>query len=187
LVAGNSLEFSVEHSQPSLIASDFTFSRFYTVVTMSIPTFGESFLFRPNLRLRFSGGTSVGTLPPQRWFDLESSLTGLGPFGVMRGLNVKEYSGSSFVALAAEHNFRSLPFLALGLPFLYENLIEFIVHGGVARSWPKEGRPANITDSWYTEVGFGFSRIFELLRADFTWRLSNPTGFQFTVAVAQVL
>ena len=66
LVASNSLEFSVEHSQPSLIASDFTFSRFYTVATVSVPTIGENFLFRPNLRLRFSGGASVGTLPPQR-------------------------------------------------------------------------------------------------------------------------
>lgn len=187
LMTTNRVELSVEHSDPSLIASDFTFTRYSVVATAVIPTMGESFLFRPNLRLYMSAGVSSGTLPPQRQFDLESALAGLGPFGVMRAMEVKEFAGSGYFTLNAEHNFRSLPFLALGIPFLYENLVEFVVHGGIAHSWARSGIPRNTTGGWYSEVGFGINRIFELLRADFTWRLSSPGAFRFTLGIAQVL
>jgi len=89
------------------------------------------------------------------------------------------------LALNVEHNFRSIPFLALGIPFLYESSIELIIHGGAARIW---GAPVALTaESWYGEAGVGINRIFEVLRADFTWRLSSPRSFAFTIGIAQIL
>jgi hypothetical protein len=158
-------------------------------------------LFPQSLALRLSAGTSSSDAPVQRLFDLESASSNYAPFGVFKAMNVKEFGGTSFIALNLEHNFRSVPFLALDIPFLYENNIEFIIHGGVARTWDRNPvliftsnppvvvyghPPLNTTKGWYGELGFGFSRLFDLFRADFTWRLNAPTNFRFTLGAANL-
>jgi hypothetical protein len=187
LLGGNRMEVSVEHATPSIARSDFTFTRYSGVASATIPTIGRGLLFRPNLRLRLAAGASAGTLPPQRFFDLESGYSGEGPFGVLRGAGVKEFGGAGYISISAEHNFRTLPFLALGIPFLYENSIELVVHGAAGRSWGKNGVPSNTTGGWYYEAGFGVSRILDLFRVDFTWRLAEPTNVLLSFGVAQLL
>ena len=87
----------------------------------------------------------------------------------------------------AEHNFRALPFLALGIPFLYENNIEFLMHGGAARTW-STGRTVNpFRTGWFSELGFGFNRIFDILRADLSWRLNEARPVRFTLGVVRIL
>lgn len=185
---------------------DFSYGRYAVVGSVQIPTIGGDFLLKPSLRVRLAAGTNTGTLPPQRIFDLESQSSGFGPFGVMRGLHVKEYNGGSYVALSLEHNFRTLPFLWLGIPFLYDNGIEFLVHGGLARTWaqdadvafypyppgPDEILPAQtpvyrLTDGLYGEVGFGIGKILQLIRADFTWRIAAPQRLVFTLGISGIL
>jgi hypothetical protein len=183
----NSIDLSIEHSSPSFAGSQFDFTCYHAIASASVPTFGRSYLFPPVMRLRVAAGTSSGALPPQRTFDLESSSSGFGPFGVMHAAGVKEFSGTSYCALSLEHNFRSLLFLALGIPFLYENNIELIVHGGTAHTWNHGQFPLSTTDGWYYEAGFGLNRIFELIRTDVTWRLSSPQQFKFTFCVASLL
>ncbi len=187
LMSRDQIILSVEHSSPSLASSGFSFTRYDAVGTLTIPTFGEDFLFRPSLKVRMGAGTATGDVPPQRWFDLESSSSGVGPFGVMRAMSVKEFSGTGYIAFNLEHNFRTIPFLLLGVPFLYENGIEFLVHGGGARTWSHNAAVPHTTDGWYYEAGFGISRILDLLRVDFTWRLSQPRQFALTFAVAGIL
>lgn len=196
LIASNAIELSLEHSTPDFAGSSFDFSRYEGVATLKVPTFGRSLLFTPGFTFRFAGGVSRGTLPPQRMFTLESASSGMAPFGVMRGMEVKEFHGTAYVACNAEHNFRSLPFLLLGIPFLYERSIELILHAGIARTWkgttplsPDSGTPAgtSLLSGWYAETGFGINRIFDLLRADFTWRLTTPAAFRFTLGIAQIL
>lgn len=185
---------------------DFRYGRYAVVGSLQIPTIGGDFLLKPALRLRLAAGVHSGTLPPQRAFDLESQSSGFGPFGVMRALHVKEYNGSDYVALSAEHNFRTLPFLWLGLPFLYDNGIEFLVHGGLARTWAEEAAGGaspvphasegssstsiplyHPTDGVYGEVGFGFGRIFQLVRADLTWRVTAPRRVMVTFGISGIL
>jgi len=187
LVSQDRVILSIEHSRPSLASSAFFFTRYDAVGSMTFPTFGEDFLFRPSLKVRVGAGTATGDVPPQRWFDLESSSSGVGPFGVMRAMSVKEFSGTGYLAFNIEHNFRTIPFLLLGVPFLYEAGIEFLVHGGAARTWSHNAVVPQTTDGWYYEAGFGVSRILDLLRVDFTWRLSQPRRFAITVAVAGIL
>jgi hypothetical protein len=101
-------------------------------------------------------------------------------------MDVKEFGGTRYIAVNVEHNFRSLPFLALGLSFLTENNIELVVHAGAAQSWNDGTLLINTTDGIYSEAGFGISRIFELFRLDFTWRLSSPNNFRFCLSAANL-
>jgi len=186
LVVPNSLEMSVEHSTPSIARSAFDFTRYHAIGTLSVPTIGRSLLFPATMRLRVAAGTSTGTLPPQRRFDIESVSSGYAPFGVMRAMDVKEFGGTAYVAASIEHNFRSLPFLALGMSFLYESNIEFILHASSARSWNTGSLPLKTPEAWYVEGGFGFSRLFDILRIDFTWSTSVPSYFRFTFSAASL-
>ena len=185
---------------------DFEYGRYALVGSLQIPTIGGDFLLKPALRVRLAAGAHTGSLPPQRTFDLESQSSGFGPFGVMRGLHVKEYNGDRYVAVSLEHNFRTLPFLWLGIPFLYDNGIEFLVHGGIARTWAKDpgqsldpSPPApgeilpppipvyRLTDGLYGEVGFGLGKLFQIVRADLTWRFTAPQRLMFTLGVSGIL
>ncbi|MCX6142646.1 MAG: hypothetical protein NTZ35_05435, partial [Ignavibacteriales bacterium] len=132
-------------------------------------------------------GASTGTLPPQRFFSLESRYDGVGPFGVLRAGDVKEFAGDRFVSLSVEHNFRSVPFLLLDIPFLYRNSIELIVHGTVAQTWSSSTPPfGKTTNGWYSEAGMGLSRLFSLFRLDVSYRFMQPRGFFLTFGVAQI-
>lgn len=183
---------------------DFAYGRYEVVGSYQIPTLGSDFLVRPALRIRVAAGTHTGTLPPQRAYDLESQSSGFGPFGVMRAMRVKEFNGDSYVSLSLEHNFRTLPFLWLGIPFLYEHGTELLVHGGLARSWvrgpgfsyvpdpPDPGAPGPVpfyrpTDGLYGELGFGIGKIFQILRADLTWRVTAPRRLALTLGISGVL
>jgi hypothetical protein len=189
LVSQTFAELEVEHSDRRL-AGDFDFTRATLVGEFTLPTFLKRNLFPPTLLGRISAGISSGPLPPQRVFFIQGAALSFGPFGSLRGAGPREFGGDSFVHLSLEHNFRSVPFLALDLPFLYENSIEFLVHGSAARSWK---RPSTMlpfaapSSEWYTEAGLGLSRLFGFIRVDFTRRFTPPRGSFFTIAVARIL
>ena len=181
IVSRNAVEFSIEHSSPSIAKSEFDYTRYHGLVLWNIPTFARSFLFPPTLRIRVSAGLGMRDLPPQRYFSIDSRASGYSPFGVLHGVEGKEFNGNRFVMINLEHNFRSVPFLLLNLPFLYRNSIEFIVHGSIAQTWI-DSRSAS--DGWYKEAGVGISRIFDILRMDLTYRFIEPKRFFVTVSVA---
>jgi hypothetical protein len=181
LILPDALSLSIEHSTPSIAKSDFDFTRYAATLTANIPTFQRDLLFPPGFRIRASAGTSTGNLPSQRMFSIDSRSSGYGPFGVLRGAGVKEFQGDAFVMLAVEHNFRTQPFLALNVPFLYRNNIELIVHGAVAQSWLDNH---STSKGWYSEAGVGLNRIVDLFRIDVTRRFTAPGGFFVTMSVA---
>ncbi|HMK38892.1 MAG TPA: DUF5686 family protein [Bacteroidota bacterium] len=183
----NGLDVAIEHSSPGFTGGDFDFTRMDGILSLSIPTFGQSYLLKPGFRIRVSAGDATGSLPPQRLFSIESSAAGFAPFGVMRGARTKEFTGSGYAAVNIEHNFRNIPLLALGIPFLYRWNVDLIVYGGAARTWATNSPLALTHTGTYYETGASISRIFDLLRADFTWRLSSPRGFAFTVGASTFL
>ncbi len=93
--------------------------------------FSSSLSFASALR----PGMSSGTLPLQRYFSVESGAAGTAPFGVMHAMGLKEFRGTSYIAIGVEHNFRSIPFLWLGLPQSIRHNLEFVIHVGAANSW----------------------------------------------------
>jgi hypothetical protein len=183
MVPRDAIEFSVEHSSPNFLKSNFNYSRFYASIDYSIGTFAQALLFSPILKIKLSTGTSAGSLPPQRMFVPDSRASGYAPFGVLKGGGIKELSGDRFIMINLEHNFRSTPFLALNIPFLYRNSIELILHGSVAQTWLGKISTSN---GWYSEAGIGISRIFDIIRADFTYRIKDPQRFYFTLSVANI-
>ncbi len=183
LVTRDAADISLEYSSPWL-GGDFSFTRFSFMGSTSFSTFATSFLLKPTLRVQVALGLSAGTLPRQRLFTIETASSGYAPFAVMRAMDTREFVGARYLAVRLEHNFRSLPFLALHIPFLYRNGIEFIVTGGAARAWDATWSDPLAADRLYYEAGFAISRIFGLGRVDFTWRLSPPAGFAFTVSFA---
>jgi hypothetical protein len=185
LLARDAAEISIEHSSPWL-GGDFSFTRFSFIGSASFITFGTSFLLKPTLRASLALGLSGGTLPRQRLFTIETASSGYAPFAAMHALDSREFAGARYLAIRLEHNFRSLPFLALHIPFLYKNGIEFIVTGGAARAWDATWEDPAAAERLYYEAGFAISRIFGLGRVDFTWRLSPPGGFALTVGFATI-
>ena len=188
LVTQNFAEVEVEHSSPGLLASSFDFTRVIFRGEARIATFASRLLFPPTLNFKLTAGTSSGTLPPQRLFSLESRYEDLGPFGVLRTGDVKEFAGDRFVSLSVEQNFRSTPFLLLNIPCLYRNSIELTIHGTVAQTWSSSTLLfGKTTDGWYSEAGVGVSRLLSFFRLDVSYRFMQPRGFFLTFAVAQIL
>ncbi len=184
IVPVKAVELSAEYSSPSILRSDFDFSRYYLTASYFFPTFLRSYLFPPQLNLMFAGGVSTGTLPPQREFVLDSLLGRFAPFGVLRTAYPREFVGDRFVLLTVEHNFRNVPFLALDLPFLYKSGMEVLVDGAAGQSWLNG---VSTTNGWYYEAGFGIGKFFGLIRADLTYRISKPNNLFFSLGISSIL
>jgi hypothetical protein len=184
LVSRNALEFSIEHTSPAIANSEYNFTQYHAFLTWNIKTFLGELLFPPSLRIAVSGGTTTGSVPPQRMFSLDSRATGLSPFGTLRGSAVKEFQGDRFVMINLEHNFRTIPFLLLNTPFLYKRSIELLTHASFAQTWM--GTTPMISH-WYSEAGIGISRIFDLFRADLTYRFTHTKRFVFSFGIATLL
>ena len=182
---------SIEYSSKSLLNSDFGFTRIAGGFRAKFPTYDMSLFFNPTLSISFNGGILTGDRLPQRLFSLESSYEGTAWFGGLRAAGVKEFSGDRFVLFSIEHNFRRIPFLASGIPFLYESNLELILFGSVAQSWLSPsvlaGPPIfNTTNGWYYEGGVSLSRILDLFRFDLTWRGVKPRGLTLTLGIGDI-
>lgn len=190
IISQDFIELKLEHSNKSLLASDFDFSQLTVHGEVHIPMYLKRLFLPPTLSIGLIAGASTGTIPTQRWFTLDSRYTGFAPFGVLRGGDIKEFSGNQFVLLSIEHNFRSTPFLALNIPFLYKSSVELLVHGAFARTWNSSSTPSpfgHVTGDWYSEAGLGISRLFGLFRLDVTYRFTEPRNTFVTFGVARIL
>ncbi len=186
LISVDAIEFLVEHSSPEIIKSDYHFTSYFLKASYSFRTFLRSHLFSPVIRVNLNAGTSRKNLPPQKHFTVDSQLSGFAPFGVVKSIRVKEHVGDQFISLSLEHNFRSVPFLALGIPFLYKKHIEFIIHSSISQTWLQN---KSQTNGWYYEAGIGIGKIFDLLRADLTYRFPNDERkgrLFFTMSTSQL-
>jgi hypothetical protein len=183
LVSVDAVDFTVEHTNPSIFKSDFDFTSYNISASYSFKTFLQSHLFSPMMHIYLSAGTSTGQLPIQELFTVDTRLSGYAPFGVLKSVGPKQFVGDRFVSLCVEHNFRSIPFLALGVPFLYKKNIELILYGSVAQAWLDK---TSVTNGWYSEAGVGIGKIFDLLRFDLTYRLNNPKRLFFTIGISSL-
>jgi len=182
---------SIEYSSKSLLSSDFGFTRIAGALRVKFPTYDMSLFFNPTMSISLSGGMLAGDRLPQRLFNLESSYLGTAWFGGLRAAGVKEFSGDRFMLLSLEHNFRRLPFLASGIPFLYESNLELIVFASVAQSWLTPsvfaGPPTfKTTNGWYYEGGVSINRILDILRFDLTWRGVEPRSLALTLGIGDI-
>jgi len=183
IIPRDALEITIEHSSQKIFKSDFDYSRIRMSIDYNFNTFAQNLLFPPLIKIKVIGGFGIGTLPRQRVFVADSRASGYAPFGVLKAAGVKEFGGDRLILINLEHNFRSIPFLALNIPFLYRSSIELIAFGSLAQTWTGK---ISTSGGWYYEGGLGISRIFDILRADFTYRFREPRRIYFTICLASI-
>lgn len=186
LISQNEFKFNVEYSSPNIFKSGYSFTNIQLGLIYNLRTFLLNHLFSPSLKICILGGISFGELPTQKSFTIDTRLSGFAPFGVLKTAGVRDFVGDKFISLNLEHNFRSIPFLALGIPYFYKRNIEVIVFGSAARMWSNK---VDITNGWYSEIGLGIGKIFDIIRFDFSYRV--PKKFRkgnlfFTLSTSQL-
>ncbi len=186
--------FEIEHSSDEL-GSDFDFTRYETRLSWSFPTFYQRRLFPNTLDVGLKAGTFSGDLPYQKIGIIDGALGPVSPYGILRALRGNPYEGEQYIVLHAEHDFRTIPFEAIGLQPLVERNIGLILFGGAALTWgpdsseiPTQSNQAylpNGTDSIHWEVGASVNGIFGLFRVDVATRIDQP-AILINVSVARL-
>ncbi|MEX0724211.1 MAG: DUF5686 family protein [Gracilimonas sp.] len=192
-VGADDYSFSIEHSG-SYMGSSWDYTRFKLDIYRSFETFYQRRFFPNTLDMRFNAGTYIGDLPIQKNEALDVAPGIFTPFGAFRAKRFIPYEGASYLALNAEHNFKSVPFEILGWRNATKNALSVIAFGGVGRTWVKQeqndefttryGFGPQVTDDWHMEAGLSLSNIFSLFRADVAYRIDDP-GFFIGVSIAR--
>jgi hypothetical protein len=150
-------------------------------------------VFPPMLGLQVAAGTSAGSVPPQRYYELYSRFETAAGYGTLRALPRRQFYGDRYVAFTIDHNFRRLLFAPLGIRRLMESGLELIVEANAARSWLSSNAvrtplfPANDSGGWYYEASIGISNIADLFRFDVTRRFSAPGDWAFSLTISDFL
>lgn len=167
-------ELNIEHSSPSFLSSDFSFTRSWVVIDWKLNTFLRRRMLPNTLDIRFTGGTSNGDLPIQRFGTIDGNLGTFSPFGVFRSLRGHPLEGASYCALFWEHNFRTVPFELIGLRSLVRKGTGIILHGAAGRTWIAQTRLNNLSyrpyylDRMHHEIGLSINSLFGFFRVDIT-------------------
>jgi hypothetical protein len=177
-------EVRIEHSDPDVFGGDFDFTRYQFSLDGHVETFFRN-RPRPNaLMLRVFGGTSSGTLPAQRLGVVEGRLGPFSSFGALRSLGGRAYEGNRSLGVFWEHDFKTVPFEALGLHTLVDRNMGLRLYGGHARSWLDADHVADLAftpkvpQRFHHELGLSLTNIGgSPFRLDFTYRLDEPGFF----------
>jgi hypothetical protein len=184
---------SIEHSA-TFLGSSWDYTRFKIDIYRRFETFFQRRFFPNTLDMRLNAGTYIGDLPIQKNEVLDVALGGFTPFGAFRAKRFIPYEGASYIALNAEHNFKSVPFEMLGWRQATKTGLSIIAFGGIGKTWVKQqqediftakyGYGPTVTDDWHMEAGLSLSNIFSILRADVAYRIDHP-GFYLGFNVAR--
>jgi len=174
------IRLGIEHSSDEL-GSDFDYTKYTGHLSWTFPTFYQRRLLANSLDINLRGGTYSGDLPFQKWGLVDAAIGQSAPYGVMKAARNRPYEGEQYLGVTMEHNFRTIPFEALGLTSLVERNIGLIIFGGAAKTWAPESeelhyrfyRP-NETNGIHWEAGASINGILGLFRLDFAARLDEP-------------
>jgi len=164
--------------------SDFTFKRYHFLLFLRRQTF-----YKGIMDLILSSGFGSNGLPLQRYFELESGdLAGYDRFKTFRTLSQNTFTGQKKLAVYFEHNFQNSIFQLGGLPGIKDIPwdLSFIYNLGWAGN--KNLRQLNFND-FYSELGFGIGRVFNILKFEFIWGLKQipqSKNFTFTLKMNEI-
>lgn len=178
------LQLTAEVSDDRFLPTDFTFRQYtgaFYLRTRTLPLW--------ILDIRLSGGYSEGAVPSQRFFSLESAVASIAGEAAFRGMDVKEFYGDRFAAVAVEHNFGEIIPGILRIPNIASFGIEFLLMGRAGWSeFSQQSRVLTSTtlpttretsDRFYYEAGIGINRLLFFFRVDLSARLSQRESPQF--------
>ncbi|NQW30892.1 MAG: carboxypeptidase-like regulatory domain-containing protein [Ignavibacteria bacterium] len=140
-----------------------TFKIFDIQTGIRIPTFATG--YSPMLLdLFLRGGIGTSNVPRQYQFSSIRSFPVLGPRTDFNTVPINQFGGTEMLSIIAEHNFSDLWWRALGIPLINNRGVDIIARAG-ALQMIQRGTAAiqnsvyASTNQWYTEAGFGISRI----------------------------
>ena len=190
-----SLEVFVEHSDPGLMASDFSYTSYRAILNWRFNTFFKRRLLPNTLDVQLRGFTGSGDVPFQRLGAIDGNMELFSPFGTLKTRGLGPYRGDRQFAAFWEHNFKTIPFELLGLDGMAEQALNIIVFGGHGytafpdRLLPQvlsEGSPYALDDdTWHHEIGVSLSGVFSLFRIDFARRLDD-NGYYIGIGTARI-
>ena len=179
------LRFSAERAS-SRLGSDASFTKLSLSANWNLETFFKRRVFSNTFDIQGSAGLLIGDEIPQKMGAVDGTLFGFSPFGVLKTRRNRPYVGSRYWTVAAEHNFRSIPFELMGLRTLSDRGWGVIVFGGAGYA---ESDVSTVMmdlisgiDNIHTEAGISLNSIFGILRVDFAKRLDAP-GNYFGISV----
>ncbi len=190
---GYLLSGTIEHSAP-LLGGGFDFTAAKGSIRAKFATAKkEELVFPPTMNVQIAGGAAGGALPSQRYFELYSKFEVFSGFGVMKGLQRREFYGDRYIHFTVDHNFRRMLFAPLGISRVMESSIDLVIEANAARSWFSGDElrsplfPAADSRGWYYEGSIGLSNVLDVFRIDLTRRLSSPAGWAVTLSASDFL
>lgn len=183
VVGQKRVSISIEKSDPSLISSDFSFTKYDLSFDWRIKTFLTR-RFLPNVfDFHISAGYSTGSLPLQKYGIVDGSFDYFTSFGTLKSRRPRPYEGEQYFAMYWEHNFRTVPFELINFNFLVDKGIGIIVFGAHGRSWISDDTLAQLsfrpayTNKFHHEFGLSVNSIFSLLRVDTSYRIDSKAFY----------
>lgn len=177
-------------------SNDFKFSTWSVRTDWNFTTFYSRRLLPNTLDISVTGGTSTGSLPPQKMETVDAALGYFSPFGTLKTIRFRPYEGERYFSVMAEHNFRTIPFELVGAGLPVKRNLGIIVFGGIAKAWIPGSRrqeilnryryiPRTTGDGLHIETGISLNGILGLFRVDFAQRLDEP-AFLVNVSIARI-
>jgi len=146
------------------------FTSLYADAEVRIPTMGASRLFNPYLGIMLTAGYATGNLPPQKIFGIEAPLSGYAYPPSFRTLKPGDFTGNRLLAIGIEHNFRSIPFVLLGLSSIPLDIITRVAYCDISTAGSVSNSGNNGSSlRKYMEYTLGLGRVADLFRIDISY------------------
>jgi hypothetical protein len=192
IVGQNRAEVQIELSDSDILASDYDFARVHVAIDRRFPTFYKRRFLPNTLDVRLVAGTSVGDLPLQRFGIVDASPGFYTPYGSLKTMKDHPYEGEHYMAMHWEHNFRTIPFEALGMMWFAKKGWGILAYGSHAKTYISSERLSllrnrpdyvlSYNEGLHHEIGVALNGIFGLGRVNITKRIDKPglnLGFGF--------
>ncbi len=165
------LDLGFKYSGKKLFNSTYEYRKFYG--ELSGRNYINSYL---NVRYRLGGEIMTGEVPYQSLLYFDASYGSINYDNIFKAMKYNEFRGDKIYYFNFENNFGKLLFGNIPLIKKF-NLIGFFSAGRneISNSNYQLAAFKNFTVSKgiYMEAGFGISRILDIFRVDFAWRLNN--------------
>ncbi len=169
-----------------VLGSEFNYKRIRAIAQLTTKTLYGELFSSPYFVVGIEGGLITGDFGVQHIFTPNTALNIYSPFLSFKALSPYEFAGDKMLAVHAEHNWRTVPFQAIGLSFLSDLFIDLISGASALRVWNGASYLTNNSlNTIYWEGYISLSRILGVGRIDFAY--SSQRNFVVRVGLSTLL